>query len=112
MFEQLMEELKAAKHFIFMEYFIIDRGYMWDSILEVLRKKAAEGVEVRVMYDGMCCLMLLPYHYPQKLEKWHPVPDVFTDQTGAFYPSELQGSQKGYSDRWTYSLYRRREPGR
>ena len=33
MFEQLMEELKAAKHFIFMEYFIIDRGYMWDSIL-------------------------------------------------------------------------------
>ena len=68
MFEQLMEELKAAKHFIFMEYFIIDRGYMWDSILEVLRQKAAEGVEVRVMYDGMCCLMLLPYHYPQKLE--------------------------------------------
>ena len=51
-----------------MEYFIIDRGYMWDSILEVLRQKAAEGVEVRVMYDGMCCLMLLPYHYPQKLE--------------------------------------------
>ena len=69
MFEQLMEELKAAKHFIFMEYFIIDRGYMWDSILEVLKQKAAEGVEVRVMYDGMCCLMLLPYHYPQKLEK-------------------------------------------
>ena len=68
MFEQLMEELKAAKHFIFMEYFIIDRGYMWDSILEVLRQKAAEGVEVRVMYDGMCCLMLLPYHYPHKLE--------------------------------------------
>ena len=68
MFEQLMEELKAAKHFIFMEYFIIDRGYMWDSILEVLRQKAEEGVEVRVMYDGMCCLMLLPYHYPQKLE--------------------------------------------
>ena len=52
-----------------MEYFIIDRGYMWDSILEVLKQKAAEGVEVRVMYDGMCCLMLLPYHYPQKLEK-------------------------------------------
>ena len=55
MFEQLMEEIKSAKHFIFMEYFIIDRGYMWDSILEVLKQKAAEGVEVRVMYDGMCC---------------------------------------------------------
>ena len=43
MFEQLMEELKAAKHFIFMEYFIIDRGYMWDSILEVLKQKASRG---------------------------------------------------------------------
>ena len=64
-----LADLAKAEHFIFMEYFIIDRGYMWDSILEVLKQKAAEGVEVRVMYDGMCCLMLLPYHYPQKLEK-------------------------------------------
>ncbi len=68
-FARLMEELKKAEHFIFMEYFIIDRGYMWDSILEVLEQKAKEGVEVRVMYDGMCCLMLLPYHYPEELKK-------------------------------------------
>ena len=91
MFEQLMEELKAAKHFIFMEYFIIDRGYMWDSILEVLRQKAAEGVEVRVMYDGMCCLMLLPYHYPQKLEIWHPVPDVFPNPNQCLPPTRITG---------------------
>lgn len=68
-FEMLMEELKKAEHFIFMEYFIIERSYMWDSILAVLEEKAKAGVEVRVMYDGMCCLMLLPYHYPQVLEK-------------------------------------------
>ena len=42
---------------------------MWDSILKVLEEKVKEGVEVRVMYDGMCCLMLLPYHYPRVLEK-------------------------------------------
>ena len=69
MFEQLMEELKAAKHFIFMEYFIIDRGYMWDSILEVLKQKAAEGVEVRVMYDGMGCIVTLPRKYNEYLER-------------------------------------------
>ena len=68
-FEALMRELKAARHFIFMEYFIVERGYMWDSILKVLEEKVKEGVEVRVMYDGMCCLMLLPYHYPRVLEK-------------------------------------------
>ena len=69
MFEQLMEELKAAKYFIFMEYFIIDRGYMWDSILEVLKQKAAEGVEVRVMYDGMGCIVTLPRKYNEYLER-------------------------------------------
>ena len=69
MFVRLIEELKAAKHFIFMEFFIIDRGYMWDEILKVLEEKVKEGVEVRVMYDGMCCLMLLPFHYPRQLER-------------------------------------------
>ena len=69
MFVLLMKELKAAKHFIFMEFFIIDRGYMWDEILKVLEEKVKEGVEVRVMYDGMCCLMLLPFHYPRQLER-------------------------------------------
>lgn len=91
MFEQLMEEIKAAKHFIFMEYFIIDRGYMWDSILEVLKQKAAEGVEVRVMYDGMCCLMLLPYHYPQKLEKWASGVRCFHRSNRCFPPIRITG---------------------
>ncbi len=68
-FEALLRELRAAKRFIFLEYFIIDRGYMWDSVLEILKQKVKEGVEVRVMYDGMCCLMLLPFRYPQELER-------------------------------------------
>ena len=67
-FEALKRELRAARHFIFLEYFIVERGYMWDSILEILEEKVKEGVEVRVMYDGMCCLMLLPYRYPKVLE--------------------------------------------
>ena len=68
-FEQLKKELAAAKRYIFMEYFIVERGEMWDAILEILERKVKEGVEVRFLYDGMCCLMLLPYRYPKELAK-------------------------------------------
>ena len=67
-YKDLLIELKKAKKFIFLEYFIIDRGVMWDSVLEILKEKVKEGVEVRVMYDGMCSLLLLPYKYPKELE--------------------------------------------
>ena len=43
---------------------------MWNTILEILKRKAAEGVEVRFMYDGMCAFDLLPYSYPKKLQKY------------------------------------------
>lgn len=67
-FAAMIPELEAAKEFIFMEYFIVERGVMWDTILEILARKAKEGVDVRFMYDGMCSLMLVPYRYPKKLE--------------------------------------------
>lgn len=63
----MLEELKKAKRSIFLEFFIIDRGQVWDSIVEILAQKASEGVDVRVMYDGMGCLLLLPHNYPKKL---------------------------------------------
>lgn len=50
-----------------MEYFIVDEGVMWGSILEILAKKAAAGVDVRVMYDGTCEFSLLPHDYPKRL---------------------------------------------
>ena len=43
MFPKMLEELRQAKHFIFMEYFIVERGIMWNAILEVLEQKAKEG---------------------------------------------------------------------
>lgn len=69
MFPKLLEELRQARRYIFMEYFILEQGEMWDAVLEILKEKVKEGVEVRVMYDGMCCLTLLPYRYPRELEK-------------------------------------------
>lgn len=69
-FEELLIQLRKAEKFIFMEYFIVAEGYMWESVLEILKAKVKEGVEVRFLYDGMCCLSLLPYHYPQELESY------------------------------------------
>ena len=66
----LLNELEKAKEFIFMEYFIIERGEMWDAVLSVLKRKAAEGVEVRVMYDGMCSILHLPHKYPKELHRY------------------------------------------
>lgn len=68
-FLALVEELKKAEHFIFLEYFIIREGVMWDTILEILAQKAKEGVEVRVMYDDMGCLFTLPFKYSRRLNK-------------------------------------------
>lgn len=69
-FEALIEELNKAEKFIFMEYFIVAEGKMWNTVLEILKKKVQEGVEVRFMYDGTCSISLLPYNYPKKLEKY------------------------------------------
>ncbi len=69
MFEVLLKELMAARDFIFLEYFIIDEGYMWGKVLEILKAKAEAGVEVRVMYDGTCEFALLPHDYPKRLKK-------------------------------------------
>ena len=69
-FKAMIEELKKAEHFIFMEYFIVEEGYMLDVLMKVLKQKAAEGVEVRFMYDGMCAISKLPYNYPAKLKKY------------------------------------------
>lgn len=66
-FEDLLVELEKAREFIFLEYFIIEEGYMWGRILEILSRKAKEGVEVRVLYDGTCSLYKVPYGYAKKI---------------------------------------------
>lgn len=68
-FAELLCQLEKAKQYIFLEYFIIDEGLMWGRVLEVLARKAAEGVHVRVMYDGTCEFTTLPRDYPKRLER-------------------------------------------
>lgn len=69
-YNKLIEELKQAKRYIFMEFFIVSNGKMWNSILEILKQKVKEGVEVRFMYDDLGCIMLLPSHYYKTLESY------------------------------------------
>ena len=63
MWQQMLEDLKRAEKFIFLEYYIVDEGLMWDSILEVLEEKAARGVEVKMLYDDIGCMVTLPGDY-------------------------------------------------
>ncbi len=68
MFPHMLAELEKAEHFIFLEYFIIEEGEVWNAMLEILARKAAMGVDVRVIYDDMGCVGKLPTGYNFKLE--------------------------------------------
>lgn len=69
-FPDMIEALKSAEKFIFVEYFIIGEGRMWNEILEILKEKAMAGVDVRLIYDDFGCLTLLPYKYGEELAKY------------------------------------------
>ncbi|MCQ2545431.1 MAG: cardiolipin synthase [Clostridia bacterium] len=69
-YDELVKQLQKARKFIFMEYFIVSKGEMWSQILNILRQKVNEGVEVRFMYDGTNTMVNLPKNYPQQLRKY------------------------------------------
>jgi len=66
-FEAMKESLREAKKFIFFEYFIVCPGKMWGEIFDILKQKAHEGLDVRVMYDDMGCISTLKSDYPKRL---------------------------------------------
>ena len=68
--DSLLPELEKAERYIFIETFIIQEGIMWDSILEILKKKAAAGVDVRIIYDDMGCFLRIPKSFPKDLQKF------------------------------------------
>ncbi|MEE0955428.1 MAG: cardiolipin synthase [Eubacterium sp.] len=83
--QALILELKKAQKFIFLEYFIIQEGFMWGKVLEVLNEKVKEGVEVRVMFDGMCQFSKVPMDYKERMQAigidaliWAPIVPVVT----------------------------------
>lgn len=69
MHEELLLQLKKAEKYIFLEFFIVQEGVMWNSILDILKEKVRQGVKVRLIYDDMGCFFLLPNDYPKQLAK-------------------------------------------
>ena len=67
-YPDLLRDIKNAKHFIFMEYFIIENGEMWNEIFDVLKEKVKEGVDVRVIYDDVGSMDKIPYGFAKKVE--------------------------------------------
>ena len=70
MHSRLLEDLENAEKFIYMEYFIIEEGKFWNSVLDVLKHKAAAGVEIKVLYDDIGCMMTLPGDYHKTLKSY------------------------------------------
>ena len=65
-----IDELKKAKKFIFMEYFVINDGYMWNTILDILIDKVKSGVDVRIMYDDVGSLSTLTTTFPSEMKQY------------------------------------------
>ena len=86
-FRQLMRELPKAKKFIFLEYFILEKGLMWDSVLEVLRERAAAGVEVCVIYDDFGCIQRLSASYPKELAGFNIKAVPYNPMRPSMHPS-------------------------
>ena len=70
MWQAMLPDLEKAERFIFMEYFIIEEGRFWNSILDILKQKAASGVTVRVLYDDIGCMGTLPGDYHKTLRSY------------------------------------------
>lgn len=68
--QRMLQDLKRAERFIFLEYFIIKPGVMWDAVLHILKEKAAEGLDVRLIYDDVGSISYVPRGYAKELESF------------------------------------------
>lgn len=68
-FKKVLAELEKAERYIFLEFFILREGKMLDPILDIMERKAKEGLDVRLMYDDLGCFMSLPSDFKQQLEQ-------------------------------------------
>lgn len=68
-YKSMLEDIKLAKKFIFLEYYIIQHGKMLDSIIDLLKEKVHEGVEIRFMYDGTSSIAKIPHSFVKKMNK-------------------------------------------
>lgn len=85
MMDMLLYDLQNAKEYIFIEFFIVDFGEMFNQIFDILKEKVKEGVDVRFLYDDFGCLARLPENFVDLCEqegikalKFNPVSPIIS----------------------------------
>lgn len=68
-YRALLADLDRAEKYIFLEYFIIAEGNMLDGIMEILKRKARQGVDVRIIYDDIGCEAATPLSFVFEAER-------------------------------------------
>ncbi|MDF1488118.1 cardiolipin synthase [Tessaracoccus caeni] len=68
-FPRMLADMEKAERYILFEYFIVAAGEMWDQMFDVMRRKAAQGVDVRVLYDDLGSHFVLPRDFHKKLHE-------------------------------------------
>ena len=71
MYPALLADLEKAEKSIFLEFFIVSQGKMWQGVEDILRRKAAQGVDVRLIYDDFGSLLGLPKDFVVRMERAH-----------------------------------------
>lgn len=79
----MLHDLAGAQKFVYLEYFILEEGKFWNSILNILKEKTVAGVEVRVLYDDVGCMATLPGDYPKTLRTYGIQATPFSRLKGA-----------------------------
>lgn len=70
MHKRILSDLESAEKFVYLEFFIVEDGAFWGSMLKILKQKAAEGVEVKLLYDDIGCMMTFPGNYYKTLKQY------------------------------------------
>lgn len=69
MFDALLDAVRRAEHYVYLEFFIIAEGTMWDTLFSLLREKAASGVEIRIIYDDIGTLDHISRNFKRKVRE-------------------------------------------
>ena len=88
-FPKLIKELKKAKDYIFMEFYIVKNDNIGTQVLDILKQKALEGVEVYLIYDHFGSNKHLNHRYMKSLEKSGVKIGVFDPQTISIFNSNV-----------------------
>lgn len=92
--KDFLNDLRNAKHFIFLEFFIVKNGTLLQELLSILRQKASEGVEIKFLYDGFSAMLSLPYTYHKTLSSVGIETRVFSVQKTPFFHRESYRSHR------------------